>query len=228
MEYIWRLDTLATAIPLVICPENSSNSIATKLQPLSPTGSALARTDLSPLTNGNWVIHAEYSCFLHLPFLAKIVYIPQFKASNARVLDEISSGLARMKLQLLCGAYTLQSNRSAYNKTEVNPTCHLCDCGDEDLEHFILKCTYLEYTRNPITSIIEREVDSLLGKSSFEGMCDQKKLGVILDCTVLLEKPNIKLCVDQLRSLEFHTRRLLHNLTGVRYRILKEIPQKQC
>ena len=43
---------------------------------LSPTGSALARTDLSPLTNGNWVIHAEYSCFLHPPFLAKIGYIP--------------------------------------------------------------------------------------------------------------------------------------------------------
>ena len=35
---------------------------------LSPTGSALARTYLSPLTNGNWVIHAEYSCFLHPPF----------------------------------------------------------------------------------------------------------------------------------------------------------------
>ena len=48
------------------------------------------------LTNGNWVIHAEYSCFLHPPFLAKIGYIPEFKASNARVLDEISSGLARM------------------------------------------------------------------------------------------------------------------------------------
>ena len=43
---------------------------------LSPTGSALARTDLSPLTNGNWVIHAAYSCFLHPPFLAKIGYIP--------------------------------------------------------------------------------------------------------------------------------------------------------
>ena len=42
------------------------------IEALSPTGSALARTDLSPLTNGNWVIHAEYSCFLHPPFLAKI------------------------------------------------------------------------------------------------------------------------------------------------------------
>ena len=39
---------------------------------LSPTGSALARTDLSPLTNGIWKIHAGCSCFLHLQLLAKI------------------------------------------------------------------------------------------------------------------------------------------------------------
>ena len=64
----------------------------------------------------------------------------------------------------MCGAYTLQSNRAAYNKTEVNPTCQLCGEGDEDLEHFILNCSCLEYTRNPIISVIEREIDSLLGK----------------------------------------------------------------
>ena len=39
---------------------------------LSPTGSALAPTDLSPLTNGIWEIHAGCSCFLHLQLLAKI------------------------------------------------------------------------------------------------------------------------------------------------------------
>ena len=57
---------------------------------LSPTGSALARTDLSPLTNGIWEIHAGCSCFLHLQLLAKIGYIPYFKASNARDQNEVS------------------------------------------------------------------------------------------------------------------------------------------
>ena len=38
------------------------------------------------------------------------------------------------KLKLLCGAYILQSNRSAYNQTAVNPTCQLCDSADETLE----------------------------------------------------------------------------------------------
>ena len=57
---------------------------------LSPTGSALLRTDLSPLTNGIWEIHAGCSCFLHLQLLAKIGYIPQFKASNAIDQNEVS------------------------------------------------------------------------------------------------------------------------------------------
>ena len=83
---------------LVSRPDNMDETVLSSSVPksLSPTGSAQARTDLSPLTNGNWVIHVEYSCLLHPPFLAKIGYIPLFKASNARVLDEISSGLARM------------------------------------------------------------------------------------------------------------------------------------
>ena len=64
---------------------------------LSLTGSA-SRTDLSQLANGIWEIHAGCSSFLHVSFVAKIGYIPQFKASNARDQDEVSSDLARMEL----------------------------------------------------------------------------------------------------------------------------------
>ena len=39
---------------------------------LSPTGSALLRNALSPLTNGIWEIHAGCSYFLRLQLLAKI------------------------------------------------------------------------------------------------------------------------------------------------------------
>ena len=54
---------------------NSQNTMGTYGQPsepLSPTDSALARTDLSPLTNGIWEINAGCSCTLHLHLLAKI------------------------------------------------------------------------------------------------------------------------------------------------------------
>ena len=76
---------------------------------LSLTGSA-SRTDLSQLANGIWEIHAGCSRFLHVSFVAKIGYIPQFKASNARDQDEVSSDLARM-LSFVC---ILSSNRWAH------------------------------------------------------------------------------------------------------------------
>ena len=62
---------------------------------LSLTGSA-SRTDLSQLANGIWEIHAGCPSFLRVSSVAKIGYIPQFKASNARDKDEVSSDLARM------------------------------------------------------------------------------------------------------------------------------------
>ena len=61
----------------------------------SLTGSA-SRTDLSQLANGIWEIHAGCPSFLRVSAVAKIGYIPQFKASNARDQDEVSSDLARM------------------------------------------------------------------------------------------------------------------------------------
>ena len=62
---------------------------------LSLTGSA-SRTDLSQLANGIWEIHAGCPSFLRVSAVAKIGYIPQFKVSNARDQDEVSSDLARM------------------------------------------------------------------------------------------------------------------------------------
>ena len=56
---------------------------------LSLTGSA-SRTDLSQLANGIWGNHAGCPSFLRVSSVAKIGYIPQFKAPNARDQDEVS------------------------------------------------------------------------------------------------------------------------------------------
>ena len=68
------------------------------LEALSLTGSA-SRTDLSQLANGIWEIHAGCPSVLRVSSVAKTGYIPQFKASNARDQDEVSSDLARMPLE---------------------------------------------------------------------------------------------------------------------------------
>ena len=45
----------------------------------------------------------------------------QIEPHSTRDVNRIST-----KLKFLCGAYTFQSNRSAYNKTVVTQTCQLC------------------------------------------------------------------------------------------------------
>ena len=66
----------------------------------------------------------------------------------------------------------------------------------------------------------------MLGKACFQEICVQKKIGVILDCTILFEQKTVNLNIDQLSNLVLPTRRLLHNLSGVRYRTLKTLPKK--
>ena len=66
----------------------------------------------------------------------------------------------------------------------------------------------------------------MLGKSCFQEMCVQKKIGVKLDCTILFGQKTVNLNIDQMSNLEFHTRRLLHNPSGVRYRTLKTLPKE--
>ena len=71
------------------------------------------------------------------------------------------------------------------------------------------------------------EVDSLLNKPYFSDLTDDEKLQIILDCTVLVDQQNRKLQSEQLGSLEFHSRRLLHSLLGVRFRMLKTVLKRQ-
>ena len=82
---------------------------------------------------------------------------------------------------------------STNNKTVVNQTRQLCECKDENLEHYILNLFYLEYIRNPIIRLIDQEVVSLLGKSCFQEIPDHEKLCIILDCTrILLDQSSSK------------------------------------
>ena len=94
--------------------------------------------------------------------------------ADSRDVNRISTDL-----KYLCGAYTLLSTSQTelHIIKQVYTTCLPCGYGDEDFEHFILNCSYLEYTRNQIISEIKRGggVYSLLGKTCFQEMCDQKR-----------------------------------------------------
>ena len=89
--------------------------------PLSPTDSALSRTDLSPLTNGIWEIHAEYTCFLHLKLKAKICRIPYCKAFNVVIVRSRENGWnPALKLTAIT-SYRENSNRSiTFERSGIN------------------------------------------------------------------------------------------------------------
>ena len=167
-----------------------------------------------------------YKTFTHLNlngyFPGNVHQLLRTEPRSRRDLNRIPT-----KLKLPCGAYTLQSNKAACINAKVNPKFQLCDSDEEPLEHFILHCSALEYTRNSVIGDISHEVKSVFEKSCFTDLTDNVRMQIILDCTVLVDQHHGKVQLDHLGSLEFHCRRLLHNVLGIRYRKLQTIPKKQ-
>ena len=72
---------------------------------------------------------------------------------SARDTDRIP-----IKLKLVSGSYIFQSNRSKFNQSQIDATCLLC--GEEDLEHFLLRCQLRETTRQITIYAIDNEVNN--------------------------------------------------------------------
>ena len=57
---------------------------------------------------------------------------------------------ATYRAKMLSGSYILQTNRAKFNQNTIDPTCVMCNNGDEDMPHFLTECTALEECRNSI------------------------------------------------------------------------------
>ena len=62
--------------------------------------------------------------------------------------NQIDVKRAEVKVRLLTGTYTLQSNRAVFNQFSVDPTCKMCKDGPETRTHFVATCQALQTTRN--------------------------------------------------------------------------------
>ena len=62
--------------------------------------------------------------------------------------DSISIKKACAKARLVTGVYVLQKDRSKFFGSREKPECVLCKDGDEDRNHFILKCRTLDNVRS--------------------------------------------------------------------------------
>ncbi|MES9883383.1 MAG: reverse transcriptase family protein, partial [Sedimenticola sp.] len=68
---------------------------------------------------------------------------------------------AEIKVKLLTGTYTLQSNRAAFNQYSVDPTCQLCKHAPETRQHFLAECVTLEPFRAPYISNLRTIITSV-------------------------------------------------------------------
>ena len=97
-----------------------------------------------------------------------------------------------MKARLVTQTYMLQTIRSKHN-TNISPLCTLCHNEDEDIQHFLLRCTCLINTRTRHLQKIQNYLDQLRHGLYNELVDSGKLLQLILDCTCNSLKYEIKM-----------------------------------
>ena len=120
------------------------------------------------------------------------------------------------RLKLATGVYVLQVNRATFNQSQKDATCQFCHQADEAINHFLLDCSSLEQTRQPVlVSIID--IANNLSISSDE---PTNLLQLILDSSCFAEGSGASLLSTLLTDLDMHCRRLCHKLHTERYKRL--------
>lgn len=132
-----------------------------------------------------------------------------------------------VKNKVITGTYLLQTNRVKFNQNEVNPTCQLCNNGDETLQHFLIDCKTLDKTRKPILDDFLCILNELLVKNP--GASKETLLQLLVDSSSVFHGCNVKktdstsALVD---TLHYHSRRLIYSLNISRYKKLELVPKR--
>ena len=132
-----------------------------------------------------------------------------------------------VKLKLVSGTYVFQANRANFNQNKVDATCLLCNAGDEDIEHFLLRGSVMDEIRNSTFHDMDIEFYKLTQKI-LEDLTIKEKIVIILDCFILLNNGTYyptqhRVTIKNLSALEFHCRRYVYNLHSARYNMLAKI-----
>ena len=118
--------------------------------------------------------------------------VPQPQISQCRKLQEAKgvNDVPRIhtKIKVLTSTYVLQVNRASFNQNQIIPVCLLCKWDDEITEHFLLHCSSLGSTRQPILDDILHTCENLDIQVSQDSSDDLLQL--IPDSTVMLAESN--------------------------------------
>ena len=76
-------------------------------------------------------------------------------------------------------------SRQKFNKSQVDPTCLLCQRYNKTLEHYILNCSALYSVGLPILNQISISYKNLSSKT-FERLESNLKIQIIIDCSLII------------------------------------------
>lgn len=125
--------------------------------------------------------------------------------------NDVKMGIT--KVRLLTGTYLLQSNRSKFNKYEVDDTCPLCRLGPEDREHLITRCPALAQCRLKGLREIRNIISTKCGEDTWSKLTSKHIItALIIDCTTLARKGILPDSREMLSEIEVSSRIMCHKL----------------
>ncbi len=150
---------------------------------------------------------------------------PEMQYNKTHIsLDIVSNPImvkrANIKCRILTSTYSLQYNRCFYYKQVPTATCLLCGCGDEDKEHFILKCPDLQDTRSKYMSLLLDSIPCVYINRSAVILNSIYLLHLILDCTHHIITDIIPLSRKEQCHIETASQLLVYGLHIARHKIL--------
>ena len=127
--------------------------------------------------------------------------------------------MASMKVKIAVGTLLLQSHRSKFSKSHIDPTCKLCSRGPEDIIHFLVSCGTLNIVRDKYITELKTYLKNIrnFSQSVLDSLfSDEVTLAkLIIDCTTF----HI-LSEEEIIRIETITRGLCYNLVQRRLKLL--------
>ncbi len=104
---------------------------------------------------------------------------------------------AIQKAKLLCGVYTLQTNKAVFNQHQIDPVCPTCLSAPEDRVHLLLHCS----TQEDIRSKYIPEIASTVSDQVYNLLEDDAKVKLILDSNYVKKLKTVKSDIADLEAV---------------------------
>jgi hypothetical protein len=126
------------------------------------------------------------------------------------------------KARMLTGTYMLQTLKSKFNQSEVDPTCPICRLETETITHVITSCPVYNEIRKEHFVKIKGTILTAIGFDSWKRKFNKKDIvcQLVIDCQKLVETGLLPKNDDLIYDIEttskvpchaIHTRRLNFN-----------------